>query len=169
MANVINKYKNMSTDEINKDLNSKRHSFSILIANFEHDFNIGTAIRNANAFMANTVYVYGRRKYDRRGTVGTHHYTNLVFIKDLSELPKNIPIISFEDNPQAFSLEKFRWPKKCIMAFGQEVGGIPQEIIDKSLSVVYIKQYGSVRSLNVGTASGIGMFSWSLQHGQIKL
>jgi tRNA G18 (ribose-2'-O)-methylase SpoU len=43
------------------------------------------------------------------------------------------------------------------MIFGQEQIGIPQDVLDMCDDVVYIPQYGSVRSINVGCASSIIM------------
>jgi tRNA G18 (ribose-2'-O)-methylase SpoU len=58
-------------------------------------------------------------------------------------------------------MDSFVWPKNTLMCFGQEQMGLPPEIIDRCQNVVYIKQYGSVRSLNVGTASGIAMYDYT--------
>ena len=37
------------------DLDERRHSFHIAIENWQHDMNIGTVVRNANAFLASAV------------------------------------------------------------------------------------------------------------------
>ena len=59
-------------------------------------------------------------------------------------------------------METFNWPKEkhVVMIFGEESRGIPQELLDISDDVVYINQYGSVRSLNLGVASGIAMYDY---------
>jgi len=41
---------------------------------------------------------------------------------------------------------------------GQEQVGIPDELVALCDDMIYIPQYGSVRSLNVGVASGIAMY-----------
>ena len=74
--NIIDHYWYWKTEDIKADLDSKRHNFSILCSNLYNDFNIATVIRNSNAFLAKEVIVYGSKQYDRRGTVGTHNYTN---------------------------------------------------------------------------------------------
>ena len=78
--NVVDQFKNKSVEEIKDILRSTSHPFSVLMENWQGDFNIGTMIRNANAFNAKKVFYYGKRQYDRRGTVGTHHYVDLNYI-----------------------------------------------------------------------------------------
>ena len=171
--NVIDYYKNWESEQILADLNTKRNNFTVIASNLENDFNIATLIRNANAFMANEVWIYGRKQYDRRGTVGTHHYTNFKHVKtidniqdSLIELRKqhngNVRIVGMDNVDGAMNIEQYAWSpyKHTVMVFGQEKNGIPQELIDLCDDILYIKQYGSVRSLNVGTASGIAMYSY---------
>jgi tRNA G18 (ribose-2'-O)-methylase SpoU len=68
------------------DLDDKRFNYSVVCCNIGNDFNIATVIRNANAFLAQEVVIYGNKKYDRRGTVGTHHYTNFRHVRDINSL-----------------------------------------------------------------------------------
>jgi tRNA G18 (ribose-2'-O)-methylase SpoU len=155
--NVIDYYKYWTTDAIKADLDLKRHDFTILISNQFHDFNIGTVLRCANAFLAKEVVIWGRKKYDRRGTVGMHHYENLRHVSFTEELSFDCPVIGVDNVTEAVPVEDFQWPKKCVLAFGQEDVGLPEEFKAICETYVYIKQYGSVRSLNVGVASGIIM------------
>lgn len=161
--NVIDFYKYWTTEAIKADLREKCHNFSVLITNKFNEFNIGTVIRNANAFLARDVIVYGRKKYDRRGTVGAHLYTNFKHVKFTDELDLTGCVMIGIDNLEgSVPMETFEWPtdKHVIMAFGQEGTGLTQDIIDLCQHMVYIKQYGSVRSLNVGCASSIAMYDY---------
>lgn len=166
--NVIDVYKYWSEESIKADLREKCNNFSVLITNKFNDFNIGTVIRNANAFCAKEVIIYGSKQYDRRGTVGAHLYTNLKHVKFTDELDLSDCVVVGVDNIEgAEPIEQFNWPDKhVVIALGQEHTGLTQEIVDLCDHLVYIKQYGSVRSLNVGVASGISMFSYCLQHGK---
>lgn len=151
-------------DAIRADLDTRRNNFSVLISNEFHDFNIGSVIRNSNAFLATQVIICGRKKFDKRGTVGTHIYENLKhvqFIEDF-KVPENSILVGVDNIDGAVPVENFVWPKDkhVILAFGQEQIGLPQEIINVCDHIVYIKQYGSVRSLNVGCASAIVMYDY---------
>lgn len=162
--NVIDYYAYWTTEAIKTDLDKKRHNFSVLISNELNDFNVGQIIRNSNAFLAKEVIIYGRKKYDKRSTVGTHHYENISHVKCVDEL--NIPVdtivIGIDNIAIAKPIENFRWPKNhhVMMVFGQEQVGIAPTLLQVCEQFVYINQYGSVRSLNVGCASGIAMYSY---------
>lgn len=160
--NVQDIYKYWTEDAIKADLRTKHNNFSILITNKFNDFNIGSVIRNANAFCAKEVIVYGSKKYDKRGTVGAHLYTEMKHVKFVEELDFSDSIIVGVDNIEnSVPIESFEWPDKhIVLAFGQEATGLTEEIIKICNHIVYIKQYGSVRSLNVGCASAIAMYDY---------
>jgi tRNA G18 (ribose-2'-O)-methylase SpoU len=161
--NVIDYFKYWSDEAIRADLDTKRNNFSILISNEFHDFNIGTVIRCANAFLAKEVIILGRRKYDKRGTVGTHIYENLKYVKFVEELDlKDSYVIGIDNIDEAVPIQEIVWPtdKHIVLAFGQEQVGLSEEIKAICDKFAYIKQYGSVRSLNVGCAAGIAMYEY---------
>lgn len=169
--NVIDHYKYWTNEAILADLNAKRHNFSVLVCNIEYDFNIATVIRNANAFLAKEVIIYGRKKYDRRGTVGTHNYTQFRYVREsnnLDELFGEFDLVVGIDNiNNAEPIENFIWdPKvKLLLCFGQEQIGLQSEVLNRCHKILYIKQYGSVRSLNVGCASSIVMYDYCKKCG----
>lgn len=165
--NIINHFAYWETEAIKADLDSRRHNFKVLCCNLYNDFNIATVIRNANAFLANEVIIYGSKQYDRRGTVGTHNYTTFKHFKEdqfdeMAEYIQKSFVVGVDNVPQASNISDYVWDAYCptVMVFGQEQVGIPKNVLDICDSLVYIEQYGSVRSLNVGTASGIVMYDY---------
>lgn len=159
---VADYYKYWETDAIKANLDTKRHNFSVLITNKLNDFNIGTIIRNSNAFLAKEVIIYGRRQFDKRGTVGAHHYQNISFLKQIEDInfsKEEYCVVAVENNIDSKPIDNFHWPanRHVIMIFGEETTGVPEELLDIAEHKVYIKQYGSTRSLNVGSASAIAM------------
>lgn len=161
--NVADIYKYWTNDSINAHLDTNRHEFGILCCNFNNDFNIATTIRNNNAFLAKEVFIYGHKNWDRRGAVGAHLYSRIHHLpteKDLERI-SDYTWIGIDNIEGAISIDDFVWPKNALMCFGQEQAGLPPEIIKRCANVVYIKQFGSVRSLNVGTASGIAMYDYT--------
>jgi tRNA G18 (ribose-2'-O)-methylase SpoU len=169
--NIIDHFHYWKHEAIIADLEVKRNNFTVVCSNLYNDFNIANVIRNANAFLAKQVILYGSKQYDRRGTVGTHHYTNFLHTKTFTELEDRIKVlrqtygtlkvIGIDNVPGATAIDTFEWNTNThyVLAFGQEQVGIPTEILDICDHILYIKQYGSVRSLNVGTASGIAMYA----------
>ena len=75
--NLIDKYKGLSNESIVADLDKTRIPLEIAIENLAHDFNIGTIVRNANAFNVARVHIIGKRKYNRRGAMVTDKYLHI--------------------------------------------------------------------------------------------
>ena len=50
--NVLDKYRYWKMEAIVADLDVRRHSFHVAIENWQHDLNIGSIVRTANAFLA---------------------------------------------------------------------------------------------------------------------
>ena len=162
---VRDEYKGMAPEAIKAALDRKRFPFAICIANVVYDFNLGTIIRNANAFLAREVVIYGRRKMDLRGAMGAHVYENVVHVRDAPELERHVRergyrVVCFEETAGSIPLAGFAWPENPLMVFGQEGPGIPPEVLALADAQVHIPLHGSMRSLNVGVASGIAMSAW---------
>ena len=161
--NIIDFYHYWKTDAIKADLDKKRHPFAVMCCNFAGDFNIGGVIRSSNAFLGSQIYIFGRRKYDKRGAVGTFNYEHITHIWSLEKLKelKNIYSFVVVDNIEGSEpIESFDWPENPLLIFGEEQIGTPSEIRCMADHIVYIKQYGSVRSLNVASAASIAMYDW---------
>lgn len=164
--NVLEIYKYWQTEAIKADLDEKRFNYSVLCSNLYNDFNLSAIVRNSNAFLAKEVIIYGSKKWDRRGAVGTQNYTNFRHVREidyLGNLFKEFDIVIGIDNIEnSNDISQYKWDKnlKTLICFGQEQVGLPEEVLSACDELLYIKQYGSVRSLNVGTASGIAMYDY---------
>ncbi len=160
--NVVDQFKHLTTAEIKAKLAETAFPYAILCENVIGDFNLATIIRNANAFNAREIFYVGNKKFDRRGTCGVHNYSDVKWIANLDDLIKlkdKYVFVGVDNISGAASISTHCWEKNTLLIFGEEgVGLTPtmQKLCDK---MVYIEQYGSVRSLNVGTASGIIMHS----------
>jgi tRNA G18 (ribose-2'-O)-methylase SpoU len=158
--NVIDEFKDLSTEEIKNHLKNTAFPYSVLFENWIGDFNLSTGIRNANAFNASEILYMGRKRFDKRGAVGTYNYKDVSFIENetqLLDLKKRYSFIGIDNIPGSVSMKDFIWPKNTLMIFGEEGKGLSQYTQSLCDSVVYIEQFGSVRSVNCGTASGITM------------
>ena len=166
--NVIDRYKNWPTESIKRDLQRTANPFAVCMEHWQGDFNISTLIRNANAFNAEKVFYLGKKRFDRRGTVGSHHYVDLVFldggVSELVALKDKYTLVAIDNNiPSTSKLNEFDWSalkKPPLMIFGEEGVGLTPEVLKIADYSVEIPQYGSVRSLNVGTSSGIVMYDY---------
>lgn len=169
--NVIDIFKWMSDEDIHTELQKTQLPFTAVAENFANDFNIATLVRNANAFNIQEVSIVGHRRWDKRGAVGTYHYTNVVHHNDSHSfysniVEKGIPIIAIDNISGAVDLPKFEWPEgEICVVFGQEQIGVSNIALSYAQSCIAIPQRGSVRSLNVGTSSGIIIYDYCSKMG----
>lgn len=171
--NLVDKFKGMANDDIVAELDKTRIPLEIAIENLAHDFNIGTIVRNANAFNVSRVHIIGKRKYNRRGAMVTdkylhidHFFTVDEFITDAHK--RNMKVVAVDNNrPESRPLQQTELAPNSILVFGSESDGISQELLDKSDQAFYIEQLGSTRSINVGCASAVALYEAVRQLGLI--
>lgn len=168
--NVLDHLKNYTVLEIKNYCKNTSIDAGVAMMNVTGDFNLSTLVRNANFFGFKEGCYVGRKKWDRRGSVGTYIYTHLnhfvteeSFVDYIKE--NNYNLIAVENNIpeyehktyELFEDDLFFGVDKPMFIFGEETNGLSDYMLDKSDMIVTIPAYGSVRSLNVGTTSGIVM------------
>jgi tRNA G18 (ribose-2'-O)-methylase SpoU len=167
--NVVDEYRYWKREAIVVELDKRRHPFHVAIENWQHDFNIGTVVRNANAFLAAEVHIIGRRRWNRRGAMVTDRYQHVRNHDTLAAFSawaesEGLTIIGIDIIPGAEPLERTTLPRRCVLLFGQEGPGLSTEARAACSRVCSIAQFGSTRSINAGVASGIAMHTWIMQH-----
>jgi len=167
--NVIDEYRYWSREAIVEDLDSKRHPFHVVIENWQQDFNIGTIVRNANAFLAHTVHIVGKRRWNRRGAMVTDRYQHVEHHETIDEFlafarTGNLPLVGIDNVDGSSPIEAASIPSRCVLVFGQEGPGLSPALVEHCQQVLHITQFGSTRSINVGVASGIAMHTWIIQN-----
>ena len=167
--NVVDGYRYWSREAIVAELDSRRHPFHVAVENWEHDLNIGTVVRNANAFMAAGVHIVGRRRWNRRGAMVTDRYQHVTHHPDVADLvawadTAGLDVVGIDNLPGSVPLESTVLPERCVLVFGQEGPGLSNAVREVATMVCSIAQYGSTRSINAGVASGIAMHAWIRQH-----
>ena len=170
--NVVDRYRYWSMAAIVADLDTVRHSFHVAIENWQHDLNIGSIVRTANAFLANTVHIVGRRRWNRRGAMVTDRYQHVLHHPTIDDLivyasENSLPIIAVDNVPHSVPIETRDLPEACIILFGQEGPGLSPEAIGAADEVIEITQFGSTRSLNASAAAAIVMHRWIMQHATL--
>ena len=167
--NVVDHYRFWTMEAIVADLDTKRHSFHVAIENWQHDLNIGSIVRTANAFLADTVHIVGRRRWNRRGAMVTDRYQHVLHHPTVDDLllyarDRNLPIVAIDNVERSAAVEETVLPRECILLFGQEGPGLSPEALEAADQVVEITQYGSTRSLNASAAAAIVMHQWVVHH-----
>jgi tRNA G18 (ribose-2'-O)-methylase SpoU len=151
------------------DLDTRRHPFHVAIENWAHDLNIGSVVRNANAFLAASVRIVGKRRWNRRGAMVTDRYQHVAHHPDVDDLARwaageGLPIVGVDNLPGSTPLEGEPLPRACVLLFGQEGPGLSEEARAACTEVRSVAQFGSTRSINAAVASGIAMHTWIRQH-----
>jgi tRNA G18 (ribose-2'-O)-methylase SpoU len=170
--NVVDPYRYWRRDAVVADLDSRRHDFHVAIENFQHDHNIGTVVRTANAFAARAVHIVGRRRWNRRGAMVTDRYQHVHHHQDMAALldyatAEGLAVVAVDNTPGAARLETVALPKRCVLVFGQEGPGLSEDARKQATQVVSIAQFGSTRSINAGVAAGIVMHAWVREHANL--
>lgn len=170
--NVVDRYRYWRHEAIVADLDKRRHGFHVAIENWQHDFNIGSVVRTANAFMAREVHIVGKRRWNRRGAMVTDRYQHVRHHPTVQEFVEwarlaGLPVIGIDNLPGSVPLETARLPRECVLVFGQESVGLSDDVRAAADATLAIAQYGSTRSINAGAAAAIAMHAWVSQHADI--
>lgn len=176
--NVLDDLKELPLDEIQSIQRASVLPYSVAAFNLDGNLNLGNIIRTAVIFSAEKVFIIGKKKYDKRSTVGAHNYIDLDFVHLDADDPANFDEIfnrlSVKYVPTAveqcgadindYPLTSVR---RCYV-FGSESHGFPKDFLSRFASIISIKQYGVMRSLNVSSAAAIVMhkvasdFNWGV-------
>jgi tRNA G18 (ribose-2'-O)-methylase SpoU len=170
--NVVDAYRYWRRDAIVADLDTRRHPLHVAIENFDHDHNIGTVVRTANAFAVAEVHIVGRRRWNRRGAMVTDRYQHLRHHEGIAQLldyaaAADLTVVAVDNSPGALPLETTELPRDCLLLFGQEGPGLSAQARGGATVTVSIAQFGSTRSINAGVAAGIAMHAWIRQHAEL--
>jgi len=170
--NVVDRYRYWRHDAIVADLDAHRHPFHVAIENWQHDFNIGSIVRTANAFAVAEVHIVGRRRWNRRGAMVTDRYQHVRHHPDVGELvawaqATGVLLLGIDNVDGSLPLESYELPRACVLVFGQEGPGLSDAMRAACGATLSIAQFGSTRSINAGAAAAIAMHTWVRQHAEL--
>ena len=167
--NVVDRYRWWTMEAIVADLDQHRHPFHVAVENWQHDMNIGSIVRSANAFAADTVHIVGRRRWNKRGAMVTDRYQHVMNHPDVETFvawarEQRLPVLGVDNVEGSVPVETFDLPERCVLLFGQEGPGLSPEAVEASEALLAISQFGSTRSINASAAAAVVMHAWVRQH-----
>ena len=170
--NVVDRYRYWSMEAIVADLDTRRHDFHVAIENWQHDFNIGTIVRSANAFLAREVHIVGRKRWNRRGAMVTDRYQHVRHHDDVEALAaylheQGVTLMGIDNLPGSEHVETWEMPRSVCFLFGQEGPGLSQGARERCDGTFSIAQFGSTRSINASAAAAIAMHAWITRHAEL--
>jgi tRNA G18 (ribose-2'-O)-methylase SpoU len=171
--NVVDRYRYWTMAAIVADLDERRHDFHVAIENWQHDFNIGSIVRTANAFLAREVHIVGRRRWNRRGAMVTDRYQHVRHHETAADLAAylhehGVRLLGIDNLPGSEHLETMAMPRRVCFLFGQEGPGLSAGARDECDGTFSIAQFGSTRSINASAAAAIAMHSWIREHADLS-
>ena len=169
--NVVDAFRYWRVEAIRAELDTRRHPFHVAIENWQHDLNIGSIVRTANACNAASVRIVGRRRWNRRGAMVTDAYQHIAHHETIADLvdwaaAQSLPIVAVDNLPGAVPVESAGIPEACVLLFGQEGPGLSVEALAAATLHVEIRQFGSTRSINAAAAAAIVMHEWVRRHAR---
>lgn len=181
--NVSDEFKGMATSIIRMSMDKRRVPAVNIAMNLTHDFNKASVLRSheAHAFkefvLINRVNeqdpanLSGVKKFNKRGTVGTHLYANIRHSTDwksVIEGYRNEGYTVFAvDNIESYnpkSIDEAVMPAKTVFVYGEEGLGLSDDVIQLCDEMIYIPQFGTPRSLNIAQAASICMYEYARQN-----
>ena len=171
--NVVDRYRYWSVEAIVADLDTRRHDFHVAIENWQHDFNIGTIVRSANAFLAREVHIVGRKRWNRRGAMVTdryqhvRHHESVEASRQRTCTARASALMGVDNLPGSEHLETWTMPRSVCFLFGQEGPGLSEQARACCDGTFSIAQFGSTRSINASAAAAIAMHAWISRHADL--
>ncbi len=167
MLNVHSYLQHLSVPELQET--QKRYSLPYVVAavHLTGDLNISNMIRSAVVFGASKFILVGKKRFDRRGCVGSQNYIEIEHYGDEKEalhymMSSYQPVFIEQGGEDICAQTFYGWDKKPCLIFGSESEGLPASYMEYAktyaIPLVSIDQIGIIRSLNVATAAGIAMF-----------
>ena len=159
----------MPLEEIRASLGKLRRPLSIAVLRARNPFNVGAIIRVAHSFLVREIVLVGSERYYERGAMGMDRYENIVCVDDEAALVARVrargdKLVVFEKDAAKVDLWHAELPEECLMVFGSESHGVPEELINAADMVVGIPMYGINNSFPVTVAAGIAMAEWTRRH-----
>lgn len=156
---------------------------SVLLHNIRSTHNVGSIFRTAEGLGIERIILTGYTPYpiytgDTRlphlankitkqinktalgaeSSVSFEYHDNLLTWLDGNTLP----LVALEQAERSVLLKDFSAPSEFVLVLGEEVNGIPAELLSRCNSVVEIPMKGTKESFNVSVAAGIALYSLTI-------
>jgi tRNA G18 (ribose-2'-O)-methylase SpoU len=141
------------------------NNLAVAVMNLMNESNVGGLVRTANAAALREVVIVGRKKWNKGAATRAHSKIKVVKMRTSDEFvdyckKNNYNIVSVEIGGDSNNIFEYEYPENTMLVIGNEGTGVPQKILDNSVSRVYIPQYGGVECLNAAIAGSIAIYDW---------
>lgn len=157
-----------------KNSTKKKDEVFVLLHDIRSVHNVGSMWRTANATGVNKIFLsgytpqpidrFGRERKDfakvalnSQNSVGWEYAENpLSLIKQLKK--EGVFVVAIEQAKNSVDYKKAQIKKPVLFIVGNEVGGIPQKLLNLADIIAEIPMKGDKESLNVSVSFGVALF-----------
>ncbi len=161
---------------INKKIEKTDRRIILVLHNIRSTHNVGAIFRTADAAAVKEIFLvgitpdpidrFGRKRSDiaksalgAEETIAWKHFSDQEFLEKAFDLKKvGFEIISIEQSENSVDYKSIKVGDNALIIVGNEVEGLPKEVIGISDFVSEIPMYGNKESLNVSVATGVALF-----------
>lgn len=150
-------------------MSTKKSKIYLVCHNIRSLHNVGSFFRTADVFGVSKIYLCGYtgtppRDQISKVALGAEEWISWEHKKQTTSLLKKlkkegVKIVALETGQASKSLRNFKPKLPMALVVGNEIEGIPQNIIDLADEVVKIPMVGKKESLNVSVAAGIALYA----------
>jgi len=140
----------------------------VLLDNIRSALNVGAIFRTCDAVGVDKLYLCGITAYPPHNKIpktalGAENFVKWDRCQDTIKLIKklkkeNFKIYSVEITKNSKNMWDIKFPNKTVLIFGNEITGVPEEIMKISDEIIKIPMFGKKESLNVATSVGIVLY-----------
>ncbi len=171
--------KKLSLQELNRlsveDFKSiDKHPITIVLDNIRSMHNVGAFFRTADAFKLEKIILGGftpqpPHRDIHKTAIGATETVDWVHTEDPLSAIKNLQnegytVYTIEQTEKSLQLQDVSvdpTKQKVCLVFGNEVGGVDQNLIDAADYSIEIPQFGTKHSLNVSVCAGICIWEFT--------
>jgi tRNA G18 (ribose-2'-O)-methylase SpoU len=133
--------------------------------NITKEHNVGSLVRTAHAVAAEEVILVGERDWNVEAARTAELYTTVSQLEDAEAFRSHLKtrrwnLVAVELDRRAVNLFDAEYPERPCFLLGAELGGVPDELLEKAELVVQIPQWGLVPSLNLAVAGSIVLYDY---------
>ena len=159
-----------------KKINKDNRRVILAMHNIRSTHNVGAIFRTADAAGVSEIFLigvtpdpidrFGRKRSDvakaalgAEDTIKWQHFDDAKFLEKVSDLKgEGFQIVSIEQSENSVDYKTIEVCENILIIVGNEVDGLPKEVIGACDFVAEIPMLGEKESLNVSVATGVALF-----------
>jgi len=148
----------------------------LALHNIRSTHNVGAIFRTADAAGVSEIFLigvtpdpidrFGRKRSDvakaalgAEDTIKWQHFDDTNFLEKVSDLKgEGFQVVAIEQSEKSVDYKTIEASENILIIVGNEVDGLPKEVIELSDFVAEIPMLGEKESLNVSVATGVALF-----------